>query len=232
MGRIGRLLGRGARRRRSTAPITPRQPGSALKPFTYALAFEDGLTPASVLRRRAVALSDRRARRALQPAQLRRPLPRSAARAPRARRLGERAGGRAASELGVPALLRFLTRAGPLDLRQDAVVLRSRPDAWQRRGAARRARRRLRALRARRRVARSRRGRSPNGCAAPRGRERRSLVVAADRVLDHRRPVRRRARASTPSDAAAASSFRSRSRSRPERRRPTTTTGRSATRAT
>jgi penicillin-binding protein 1C len=29
--------------------ITPRQPGSALKPFTYALAFERGYTPASVL---------------------------------------------------------------------------------------------------------------------------------------------------------------------------------------
>jgi penicillin-binding protein 1C len=28
---------------------TPRQPGSALKPFTYAAAFEDGATPASVL---------------------------------------------------------------------------------------------------------------------------------------------------------------------------------------
>jgi penicillin-binding protein 1C len=30
-------------------PLVPRQPGSALKPFTYALAFEDGFTPASVL---------------------------------------------------------------------------------------------------------------------------------------------------------------------------------------
>ncbi len=30
-------------------PITPRQPGSALKPFTYALAFEEGFTPATVL---------------------------------------------------------------------------------------------------------------------------------------------------------------------------------------
>ncbi len=30
-------------------PRTPRQPGSALKPFTYALAFESGFTPASVL---------------------------------------------------------------------------------------------------------------------------------------------------------------------------------------
>ena len=29
--------------------VTPRQPGSALKPFTYALAFEQGYTPASVL---------------------------------------------------------------------------------------------------------------------------------------------------------------------------------------
>jgi penicillin-binding protein 1C len=29
--------------------VTPRQPGSALKPFTYALAFEQGFTPASVL---------------------------------------------------------------------------------------------------------------------------------------------------------------------------------------
>src|SRR6185369_3823075 len=30
-------------------PLVPRQPGSALKPFTYALAFENGFTPASVL---------------------------------------------------------------------------------------------------------------------------------------------------------------------------------------
>ena len=30
-------------------PVVPRQPGSALKPFTYALAFEHGATPASVL---------------------------------------------------------------------------------------------------------------------------------------------------------------------------------------
>ncbi len=30
-------------------PVIPRQPGSALKPFTYALAFEEGFTPATVL---------------------------------------------------------------------------------------------------------------------------------------------------------------------------------------
>jgi penicillin-binding protein 1C len=30
-------------------PLVPRQPGSALKPFTYALAFEEGFSPASVI---------------------------------------------------------------------------------------------------------------------------------------------------------------------------------------
>ena len=39
--------------------VTPRQPGSALKPFTYALAFEHGLTPGHGPRRRALALPDR-----------------------------------------------------------------------------------------------------------------------------------------------------------------------------
>jgi penicillin-binding protein 1C len=39
-------LGRGGT---INGPVMPRQPGSALKPFTYALAFEHGLSPASVL---------------------------------------------------------------------------------------------------------------------------------------------------------------------------------------
>ena len=93
-------------------PLTPRQPGSALKPFTYALAFESGFTPASVLAdvpshfptaEAGVLYSPRNydgryrgpllARRALAgsenvPAVV------------------------LASELGVPALQRFLTRAG------------------------------------------------------------------------------------------------------------------------
>jgi penicillin-binding protein 1C len=34
---------------RVNGPLMPRQPGSALKPFTYALAFEQGFSPASVL---------------------------------------------------------------------------------------------------------------------------------------------------------------------------------------
>ena len=93
-------------------PLTPRQPGSALKPFTYALAFESGFTPASVLAdvpshfptaEKGVLYSPRNydgryrgpllARRALAgsenvPAVV------------------------LASDLGVPTLQRFLTRAG------------------------------------------------------------------------------------------------------------------------
>jgi penicillin-binding protein 1C len=93
-------------------PLAPRQPGSALKPFTYALAFESGFTPASVLAdvpshfptaEAGVLYSPRNydgryrgpllARRALAgsenvPAVV------------------------LASELGVPTLQRFLTRAG------------------------------------------------------------------------------------------------------------------------
>ena len=95
VGRIGRLLRRASTAARSTASIAPRQPGSALKPFTYALAFEEGRHAGDRAARRAVALSDRRSRRPLQPAQLRRPVPRAAAGAARAGRLGERAGGRA-----------------------------------------------------------------------------------------------------------------------------------------
>jgi penicillin-binding protein 1C len=93
-------------------PLTPRQPGSALKPFTYALAFEEGMTPASVLpdipshfptAEAGVLYSPRNydgryrgpllARRALAGSEN---VPAVAL----------------ASNLGVPKLLRFLTRAG------------------------------------------------------------------------------------------------------------------------
>ena len=73
MGRIGRLLRRRARRHDQRRRSTPRQPGSALKPFTYALAFEQGFTPASVLADVPSHFPDRRSRASLQPAQLRRP---------------------------------------------------------------------------------------------------------------------------------------------------------------
>ena len=39
----------GTRGGRINGPTVPRQPGSALKPFTYALAFEHGFTPSTVL---------------------------------------------------------------------------------------------------------------------------------------------------------------------------------------
>ena len=93
-------------------PMMPRQPGSALKPFTYALAFEHGSTPASVLAdvpssfptaEPGVVYSPRNydgrfrgpllARRALAGSEN---VPAVAL----------------ASELGVPSLLRFLGRAG------------------------------------------------------------------------------------------------------------------------
>jgi penicillin-binding protein 1C len=93
-------------------PLTPRQPGSALKPFTYALAFEEGFTPASVLpdipahfptADPGVLYSPRNydgryrgpmlARRALAGSEN---VPAVAL----------------ASEVGVPKLMRFLTRAG------------------------------------------------------------------------------------------------------------------------
>ena len=124
-------------------PLALRQPGSALKPFTYALAFESGFTPASVLAdvpshfptaEEGVLYSPRNydgrfrgpllARRALAgsenvPAVV------------------------LASELGVPALQRFLTRAGISTLDRTPSVLRAWPDPRQRRSAARRARRRI-----------------------------------------------------------------------------------------
>ena len=93
-------------------PVTPRQPGSALKPFTYALAFESGFTPASPLAdipshfptaEAGVLYSPRNydgryrgpllARRALAGSEN---VPAVAL----------------ASELGVPSLLRFFDRAG------------------------------------------------------------------------------------------------------------------------
>ena len=100
-------------------PATPRQPGSALKPFTYALAFEEGTTPATVLpdipshfptADPGVLYSPRNydgryrgpllARRALAGSEN---VPAVAV----------------ASQLGVPRLLRFLTRAGLSTLDQN-----------------------------------------------------------------------------------------------------------------
>ena len=171
-------------------PMMPRQPGSALKPFTYALAFEQGYTPATVLPDVPSHFPTAEAGVVYTPAQLRRPVSRSAAGARRAGRLGERAGGgagvggRRARAAALPAPRRLH------DVRQDRRVLRPRPHARQRRGAPRRAGRRLR------RASRA----AASGIAPtlpPRDRERaladpRAAGVAAHRVLDHRHPRRRR----------------------------------------
>src|SRR5262249_55877078 len=92
--------------------VTPRQPGSALKPFTYALAFEKGFTPATVLAdvpshfptaEAGVLYSPRNYDgRYRGPLLIRRALAGS-----------ENVPAVAlASEIGVPSLLRFLLRAG------------------------------------------------------------------------------------------------------------------------
>ena len=101
--------------------------------------------------RRAVAFSDRGTGRALQPAQLRRPIPRSAAGAARARRLRERPGRRArvGARRAEAAPLPLHARVSPR-FDRNAVVLRPRPHARQRRGPTRRARRRVRGVCARR----------------------------------------------------------------------------------
>jgi penicillin-binding protein 1C len=93
-------------------PVTPRQPGSALKPFTYALAFESGFTPASVLADVPSHFPTAEAGVLYSPrnydGRFRGPLL-----ARRALAGSENVPAVVlASDLGVPALQRFLTRAG------------------------------------------------------------------------------------------------------------------------
>ena len=92
--------------------MSPRQPGSALKPFTYALAFESGFTPASVLADIPSHFPTAEAGVLYSPrnydGRFRGPLL-----ARRALAGSENVPAVAlASDLGVPALLRFLERAG------------------------------------------------------------------------------------------------------------------------
>jgi penicillin-binding protein 1C len=93
-------------------PLTPRQPGSALKPFTYALAFEQGFGPASVLADVPTSFPTAEPGVVYSPrnydGRYRGPLlaRRALAGSENVPAVG------LASELGVPALLRFLGRAG------------------------------------------------------------------------------------------------------------------------
>ena len=93
-------------------PVMPRQPGSALKPFTYALAFEEGFTPASVLADIPSTFPTAESGIVYSPrnydGRYRGPMLARAALAG-----SENVPAVAlASELGVPRLLRFLDRAG------------------------------------------------------------------------------------------------------------------------
>lgn len=93
-------------------PLVPRQPGSALKPFTYALAFENGFDPASVLpdvpshfptAEAGVLYSPRNYDGRYRGPLLARPALAGSENVPAVA---------LASEIGVPNLLRFLLRAG------------------------------------------------------------------------------------------------------------------------
>ena len=93
-------------------PVMPRQPGSALKPFTYAVAFENGFSPASVLAdlpssfptaEPGVVYSPRNYDGRYRGPLLARHALAGSENVPAVV---------LASKVGVPALLRFLTRAG------------------------------------------------------------------------------------------------------------------------
>ena len=212
--------------------VAPRQPGSALKPFTYAAAFERGLDPGRVLPDVPSQFPTARGGHSLQPAQLRRPIPRSTARARRPGRVGERAGrgarlGGRRVDGGASAAARRL-----LDARQQ----RRPTTASASRSATRRCA--------------STNWSQPTPCSpATASASARATCCAVDgtptpRARDRTRPVgparhsgsgtssRTTRRARTSSAAAAVSSFRSRSQPRRAPRSPTTTTGPWATRGT
>jgi penicillin-binding protein 1C len=93
-------------------PVMPRQPGSALKPFTYALAFEEGFSPASVLAdipssfptaEEGIVYSPRNYDGRYRGPMLARAALAGSENVPAVA---------LASEIGTPKLLRFLTRAG------------------------------------------------------------------------------------------------------------------------
>jgi len=100
--------------------VTPRQPGSALKPFTYAVAFESGVTPATVLPDVPMSFPTADAGVVYSPrnydGKYRGPLLARAALAG-----SENVPAVAvASDVGVPRILRFLQRAGFTTLQKTA----------------------------------------------------------------------------------------------------------------
>ena len=189
-------------------PTSLRQPGSALKPFTYALAFESGETPATVLPDVPASFPTAEDGVIYTPrnydGRFRGPLLARAA---------------LAGSINVPAVsLASRPRRGQRaalpaarrlhDVRQDRRALRPRAHARQRRSAPRRAHRRLRRVRARRRVARAASPARSGAAARPiRCSSCRRAPPTGSRTSW---PTTRRARSS--SAAAASSIFRFRSR--------------------
>ena len=112
-----------------------RQPGSALKPFTYALAFERGYTPATILADVPAHFPTAEEGVSVHAAQLRRALSRAAAGASRACRVRERARRGAGLRAWRARSPQTAEARRPDDLRQDGGLLRSWRDARQRRGA-------------------------------------------------------------------------------------------------
>ena len=173
-------------------PLVPRQPGSALKPFTYALAFEAGLHAGD-----RAAPTFRRTSRPPRRASSTGRATTTAGIAVRCSRAGALAGSEnvpavaLASELGVRDAAALPDARRLHDVRsQTADVLRPRRHARQRRGAARQLVGGVCGVRARRR-----RGREPTcpssaGLAPPKLRRRASSP--AHGLLDHRHPLRRR----------------------------------------
>ena len=231
LGRLGQLLRQAGTAARSTASTTPRQPGSALKPFTYAAAFERGYPSGHVC-----WPTCRRSSRRPKPGvlyspqnydgQFRGPLLVRAALAG-----SENVPAVAlASEIGVPAVRAAAAPRGLHDARSQrrrttasGLTLGNaevRLDELVRGVCDVRARRRID-----RAAIRSAASTAPSGAAAVRARSSPSARRSGS-PTSSRTPKRAR----TSSAAAAVSNSRSPSRRRPARRRRTTTTGRSGTR--
>ncbi len=258
-------------------PSVPRQPGSALKPFTYALAFEKGFTPASVLPDVPLSFPTAQPGVVYTPrnydGRYRGPL---LARTALAGSENVPAVSLAA-DVGVPDLLRFLRRAGfttfdrtgayyglgltlgNAEVRLDELVaaysafatggqwrrptylmnraFRLKAEATSQGGQAEATKSSgvwLPALR--RAQGRPELSRGPASAGRPTQAFDRLPRKARSWSLRERRSglptfSRTTTRGPTSSDAAAAWNCRSRLRSRPGRRRPTTTTGRSASRS-
>ena len=172
--------------------VSPRQPGSALKPFTYALGFEEGLTPATVLADIPSHFPTAEQGVLYSPRNYDGRYRGSVAGAACAGGIRERSGGgsRVAARRPRGAALPAARRLH--DVRSQRVVLRAGDHPWQCGSSARRARRRLCGVRAGRRVDRA--GLASRSCGRA-GARASSSRLGAHRLLDRRHPLgSRRAR--------------------------------------